>query len=323
MQERIIDDEYGRGVRLKKTKDGFVDVTDELTEGETPDMEDGEEISFAFPTLEGYDETQDNEDIVDLSPEEAERFLRERAEALERRRADYERICEQGKKLLDSKSYHSAELEYEKALQLDEEATEASVGYWRAKTADFTDPDVLIAEYVDAGIESLEYDLGYAAAEIVKRDYRAAFEKRVTELTAEEEPLRKKVEEKQEARREVLASRKLRWGVAFALSLLPVLGMLIATLVVGFKNFSTRESNYIVPTIILAGVTVVLFIAFIVVANKYINAGRMYRLNEKISSTADGERLLEICEYKELYEALLAAPVVDMGEEEEEEADEK
>jgi hypothetical protein len=73
----------------------------------------------------------------------------------------------------------------------------------------------------------------------------------------------------------------------------------------------------------LAGVTVVLFIAFIVVANKYINAGRMYRLNEKISSTADGERLLEICEYKELYEALLAAPVVDMGEEEEEEADEK
>ena len=133
----------------------------------------------------------------------------------------------------------------------------------------------------------------------------------------------KKVEEKQEARREVLASRKLRWGVAFALSLLPVLGMLIATLVVGFKNFSTRESNYIVPTIILAGVTVVLFIAFIVVANKYINAGRMYRLNEKISSTADGERLLEICEYKELYEALLAAPVVDMGEEEEEEADEK
>ena len=319
MEERIIDDEYGRGVRLKKTKDGFVDVTDELAEGENPEMEDGEEITFAFPTLDGYNEEQDNEDLVDLSPEEAERFLREKAEELERRRAAYESTCAQGEKLLESGSYHAAELEYEKALSLDEEATEASVGYWRAKTADFTDPDVLIEEYVDAGIESLEYDLGYEAANIIKKNYRAAFEKRVEELTAEEEPLRKIVEEKQAARREVLASRKLRWGVAFALSLLPVLGALIATLVVGFKNFSTRESEFIVPTIILAGVTVVLFIAFIVVANKYINAGRMYRLNEKLSSTADGERLIEIAEYKELYQALLAAPVVD----EEEEIDEE
>ena len=25
MEERIIDDEYGRGIRLKKTKDGYVD----------------------------------------------------------------------------------------------------------------------------------------------------------------------------------------------------------------------------------------------------------------------------------------------------------
>ena len=32
MEERIIDDEYGRGIRLKKTKDGFVDVTDELAD---------------------------------------------------------------------------------------------------------------------------------------------------------------------------------------------------------------------------------------------------------------------------------------------------
>lgn len=34
MEERIIDDEYARGIRLKKTKDGYVDVTDELAEEE-------------------------------------------------------------------------------------------------------------------------------------------------------------------------------------------------------------------------------------------------------------------------------------------------
>ena len=316
MEERIIDDEYGRGVRLKKTKDGYVDVTDEMAEGDNPEMEEGEEISFEFPTLEDYDTEEDNEELVDLSPEEAERFMREKAEALERRRNEYERTCEQGKKLLESGSYHAAELEYEKALQLDEEATEASVGYWRAKTSDFTDPDVLAAEYAEAGIESLEYDLGYEAADIIKKDYRAAFEKRVAELTEEETPLRAKFEEKQDARREVLASRKLRWGVAFVLTVIPVIAALIATLVVGLKNFSTREGEYIVPTIVLAGVSILLFIGFMVVTNKYINAGRMYRLNERLSSTPDGVRLLEITEYKELYEALLAAPVAETDEEE-------
>ena len=315
MEERIIDDEYGRGVRLKKTKDGYVDVTDELTDA--PDEEEGEEITFEFPTLEGYDIEQDHEDLVDLSPEEAERVLKEKAEALERRRNEYASTCEQGKKLLESGSYNAAELAYEKALQLDEEATEASVGYWRAKTADFTNPDVLISEYADAGIESLEYDLGYKATDIIKKEYRGAFKKRIAELTAEEEPLRQKVEEKQEARREVLASRKLRWGIAFALTLLPVLAAIIATLVVGFKNFSTREGEYITPTIILACVSVAFFIAFMVVTNKYINAGRMYRLNERLSSTSDGQRLLEIADYKELYEALLISPVEEDDEQEE------
>ena len=314
MEERIIDDEYGRGVRLKKTKDGYVDVTDEMAEGDNPEMEEGEEITFEFPTLEGYDAEEDNEELVDLSPEEAERVMREKAEALERRRNEYERTCEQGKKLLESGSFHAAELEYEKALQLDEEATEASVGYWRAKTSDFTDPDVLIAEYAEAGIESLEYDLGYEAADIIKKNYRATFEKRVAELTEEETPLRAKFEEKQEARREVLSSRKLRWGVAFVLTVLPVIAAIIATLVVGLKNFSTRDGDYIVPTIVLAGVSILLFIGFMIVTNKYINAGRMYRLNERLTSTPDGVRLLEIAEYKELYEALLVAPVAEEDE---------
>ena len=310
MEERIIDDEYGRGVRLKKTKDGFVDVTDEMAEG----VEEGEEITFEFPNLEGFNANEDNEALVDLSPEEAAKYLKEKAEADERRRADYEKACSQGKKLLDSGSYHAAELEYEKALQLDEVATDASVGYWRAKTADFTDPDVLISEYADAGIESLEYDLGYEAVDIIKEQYRGAFEKRIAELTEEEKPLREVFEKKQEARREVLTSRKLRWGVAFVLTLFPVIAAIIATLVVGFKNFSTRDGQYITPTIVLACVSVAMFIVFMVVTNKFINAGRMYRLNERLSSTAEGVRLMEIAEYKELYEALLTVSTADENE---------
>ena len=47
MEERIIDDEYGRGVRLKKTKDGYVDVTDELT----AEKEDDEIVAPLKPII--------------------------------------------------------------------------------------------------------------------------------------------------------------------------------------------------------------------------------------------------------------------------------
>lgn len=311
MEERIIDEEYGRGVRLRKTKDGYVDVTDELVEGEAVDGEEmGDEISFEFPSLEEFGD-KDDEDLVDLSPEEAERVRREKAEAAQRRLEEYEATCRQGEQLLASGSFNAAELEYEKALQLDELATEASVGYWRAKTANFTDPDVLISEYADSGIESLEYDLGYEAVEIIKKDYRAAFEKRVQELTDEETPLAQQFEEKQDARREILSARKLRWGIAFILCTIPALAAIIATVVVGLKNFGAPDTRYLVPTIILGCVALVLFVAFMIITNKYINAGRMYRKNERLSTTEEGLRLLEIRDFKELYQALLATPTAE------------
>ena len=137
MEERIIDDEYSRGIRLKKTKDGYVDVTDELSEGaketppeteedsvlegelteslEDPEAEPEEEVSFEFPELE-----EDDEDLVNLTPEEAI-ALRKKKEAEEAaRRAEYKRLCEEGEELLLSGSFKAAELKFEKALPLDE-----------------------------------------------------------------------------------------------------------------------------------------------------------------------------------------------------------
>ena len=68
---------------------------------------------------------------------------------------------------------------------------------------------------------------------------------------------------------------------------------------------SVRSHHPGIPTIALAGVTVVLFIVFAVFTNKFVNACRIYRANEKLSSTDDGARLEEIAEYKDLYEKFL------------------
>lgn len=303
MEERIIDDEYGRGVRLRKTKDGYVDVTDELENGaETACEDEGEEIAFEFPV---FQTDEDDEDLVGLTPEEAAALIKKKEEEAAQRKADYERLCAEGEELLASGSYHAAELKYEKALSLDDEATAASVGYWRAKTSDFQDPDVLIDEYVDAGIESLEYDLGYAAVDTVKRQYRKVFEKRIEALSEEETPLAEKVEEKKEKRRAILSKRVKKTAVGFGVSFLPTAALLVLSIVFGVKNFTTLTSEFVLPTVLCCAGFFVCFIAFLIFTNKFINACRMYFANGKLASTEDGQRLLQIRAYKELYECLL------------------
>ena len=318
MEERIIDDEYGRGIRLKKTKDGYVDVTDELTE-EKEEEESVDEVAFEFPVMEAE---EDDEDLVGLSPEEAIELKRRKAEELAKRREKYERICAEGEQMLADGSYKMAELKYEKALQLDDKATEASVGYWRAKTSDFTQPDVLIEEYLEAGIESLEFDLGYDAVDIVKEKYRSVFEKRVEELTAEELPLAEDVEGKQSRRRKILRERLKKATVAFVASFVPLLVAIVLTVVFGLKIPTTRDSlGYIVATAVCGGISAILFIVFIAFTNRFLNALRMHGANERLTSTEDGERLAEIREYKELYEALLASPAQTEANEKEQETE--
>ena len=156
MEERIIDDEYGRGIRLKKTKDGYVDVTDELAEKgekaeETGAEYEGEEVAFEFPML---DSDEDDEELVGLTPEEAA-------------------------------------------------------------------------------------------------------------------------------------------------------ALAVLTIVLGLQNFTTRENTYILPTILCGAGFAVVFIAFILLTNKWINDMRIYRANERLSSTEEGARLEEVRDYLDLYGALL------------------
>ena len=302
MEERLIDDEYGRGVRLKKTKDGYVDATDELAEDETREETESEEVAFEFPVL---DTDEDDEDLVGLSPEEALKLRQKKEEEAQKRKEAYETACQNGFALLEQGNFEEAEKTFEEALGLDDEATQASVGYWRAKTENFANPDALVGEYADASIESLEYDLGVDAVEIIKKDYQAVIRRRYSELEAEEQPLAESVEAKQSHRRAVLKERKKGAIIAFVCVCLPLIALAVLTGVIGAKNFIVIDNAYVVPTIILGVLTFVCFIAFVLVSNKWLNVSRMLRANEKLESTEDGQRLVEIRDYKEIYRCLL------------------
>ena len=330
MEERIIDDEYARGIRLKKTKDGYVDVTDELAEeerkaakdeatedsgelcetpeedaeaaGETEEAliveglektleslseEEGtEEVTFEFPELE-----EDDEDLVNLTPEEAI-ALRKKKEAEEaQRKADYKRLCEEGEELLVSGSFKAAELKFEKALNLAEDASEAAVGYWRSKTSDFSDPDALMEDY-----------LGEDATLRIKERYKDVFVRRLAKLREEEAPLEEEVTKKQENRRAILKKRISSTKKKFIGTLLPTVIFLILAIVF-VTMITTRKDGLFVYLTTGAGILFAgFFVAFGVFTNKFVNALRMNRANEDLSSTEDGEKLLKIRAYKELYE---------------------
>lgn len=305
MEERIIDDEYGRGIRLKKTKDGYVDVTDELAEGEEAATEteyEGDEVAFEFPV---FDVDEDDEDLVGLSPEEAAELKRQKAEAAALRKAEYDRLVKEGEALLETGSFHAAELKFERALSLDEEATEASVGYWRAKTSDFENPDVLAEEYVEAGIETLEFDLGYKATEIIREKYRDALEKRYAELESEEKPLAETVESRQASRRAAISARLKKSALIAGIAAIPTLVLLVLTIVFALNIFTVSDDQYVVPTIVCGAAFFVVFIVCVLLTNRLINDLRIRRTNERLSSTDEGARLEEVREYMALYGALL------------------
>ena len=299
-EERMIDDEYGRGIRLRKTKDGYVDATDELAAGEEYD-EEGEEIALEFPVVE----EEDDEDLVGLSTEEALALKKQKAEAAERRQAEYEQAVKEGNELLEAGEYEQAEKQFEKALELDKTATDASVGYWRAKTQNFQDPDVLAEEYLEDGIEILEYDLGEEAASIIKKEYRSVFERRYKELEAEELPLAEEVEGKQAARRALLGARRKKSAVYFVIGTAALTAFLILTAVLALKIPTVPDGRFIPWTIACGVLSLAAFAFFVSVSSRFVNACRIYSKNEKLSSTEKGERLEEIRAYKALYAALL------------------
>ena len=131
------------------------------------------------------------------------------------------------------------------------------------------------------------------------------------ELSEAEAPLLKSFTEKQTSRREVLKKRLYGAGGVFIGLTLTFVGVAIALLFVALQNFSTPDNTFVVPTIVLGVMTFVMFIASLVGTNKFFNAARMYRMNENLSSTEEGKQILDIRQYKDLYEALVRAPQVE------------
>lgn len=307
MEERIIDDEFGRGVRLKKTKDGYVDVTDQATIDAEDDYE-GDEVEFSFPVFD-----VDDEELVGLTPEEAMALQKRREEEAQARKEAYQALCLEGNTALEKEDFIGAQEIFSKAVAIDiaDEPMEANLGLWCAKTENFKNPDVLAEAFAEEGFEEMEYALGYKTTDALREKYKSQFANAKKGWEDKEAELSVAVEKLNAERCEYLKPQIKTKTIGFILSVIPMLVLLITTIVLGFKNFSVRGNSFIVPTAICAGVFLVSVFICVFFANKFINVMRLYSAGKKLYSSDEGQELIQVRAYIGFYDALLKEDIAE------------
>ena len=130
MEERILDKEEGRGIRIKRTLDGETDAV----EGTEDD-----EVAFEFP--EEYDES-----LAGMSQAQVDEELRRREKAREEALETFHSLLSEGNALLGEEKFEEAEEKFAQATVYDADSEEAALGLFAAATKNFTDTERLYSD---------------------------------------------------------------------------------------------------------------------------------------------------------------------------------
>lgn len=277
MEERIVDKDDERLIRIRRTKDGG-DAEDALAdEGEEEQTED---VVFEIPDEE-FDE-----DLVGLTPSQLQRELERRKKAEEAEKAEYEKLVSAADALAAEEKYAEAEPLYAQAACYSFADERTVTGLWTARTKNFTDfAPFYVAEYAEALSEADDKSKAFV------REKAASLKEERARLAEEERALAPSVLEKQEERRRAFAENKKYY---FVRALALVGGMLLCMIACAVSaNYIVRTQS-IAPVVCTAGfggVSFILFVSALVFLRKWSLAQRLCRINEALSSTEDGAKL--------------------------------
>lgn len=319
MEERIIDDEYGRGIRLKKTKDGYVDATDELaeeeklpesaekdkaqpeglqealeaeaenvTDGEEGDAEAADEVLFEFPE-------EDDEELAALSAEDAAALIKKREEERKKREEKACALCDTGEALLngavDEETYEKAAAAFDEALCVLPSYERAALGFWRAKTYGGKNLQPMLDEWAAAGYDEFEATFGEECVKTLKEEWKEiviAEKKKRDEAIA---PMKKEYEEKTEKRRTILKERTFNARKKFIPLLSAEIALLVFAAVFALNIFSRADAVFVWLTAACGAAFVLALPFFCVAASRFFHASSLAHANELKSSTKEGRAL--------------------------------
>ncbi len=284
MEERIIDKDDEKLIRLRRTEEGETDAADPLAE-----EEDGEEILLeAGETADGEESEEEyDEDLVGLTPSQLEKELERRKKAEEEARAACAKLVEDAEAAFSRGEYAQAASLYEQASCYSFADGRISQGLWRARSSDFTDLEALLKPAV--------------AEEFAEADgaTKAFVRERVAEKLAAEEVLNKREKEeiapdvlaKQETRREAFADNRKYYAVRFLAFVFILLAALVGTAVSAYFIVRTTSIAPVIVTAVFGAVALCMLVLAFVYSRKVLVAARLCRENDRLSSTEEGARL--------------------------------
>ena len=280
MEERIIDKDERRKVRLKRTENG-PDAVDDLAPDDGREDADGTE-DFVID----FEEERD-EDLVGLTPTQFKEELERRERAAREAREESEKLTALAEERLAAGNAADAAIAFAQALIYDGGNERAEKGLWYARTDGFTRDDVF---YNPAYAEEFAYAGEACRAEVLEKvGGRLAAER--AQYAAEAAPLREKVEAAQAERRQPFRENRRYYALRFFVCLAAFIVFAVGIAVSASFLLRTRSIAPVVLMAVCGGLAFVAFVVLVVFARKLYVAARLCRDNEKLSSTEDGARL--------------------------------
>ena len=279
MEERIMDDEEARKIRLKRTKNGATDAVED-TEG-ADDEAFEEEILLELPDSDEYDE-----DLVGLTPSQLKEEPERRERAKKEAHDESVSLTQEAEVLLEKGEFAQAADLFAQAVLYDPENEHAAKSLWLARTQNFENLEPLYqTEYAE---ELSESDL---QREFVLSKAGEALKKAREEYASEEKALAPAVESKLEERREAFGENLRYYRKRFIICAWMFALGIIAIIVSSGYILRTQSIAPIVITAIAGVLAFADLLCAIFFLRKTYVAMRLCRQNEKLSSTEDGARL--------------------------------
>lgn len=277
-EERLIDADKDKKYKIRKNADG----EDELyIEGDEIIEEEVDELEFAMP-----DDDHDDEEMADLTPEQAAALLKEREEQERKTKAEKERLCAILDETKQNEDWDGAARACDSLLNLDADTDWAYGEKLVALTCNFND-------------YSLEKDItdtakcveNYATDEQKSQIAELAGEKFAQELATTQEQtakLKAELDQKRQERLPAFKKSAISTGIFFGISLALFVTALVLALHFYGIMFADQNGTNIIYTIVFGALTLIFFVVLLIATRKFCDATRLIYLNNKDNSTALG-----------------------------------
>lgn len=299
MEERTFDDDIGNTIVVKKKKDGNIELDDGMNEetdiqslnaeldGGEEKNEEAEEVVFDIPS-----DLMDNEELADMTPEEARAFLNKRAEEQALIKEKTDKLMAEAFACEESGDYERAEELCYNAIEADPFHLEANVKYARFYTKDFSDYSdfSLVKETYERGVNNC----GDAFVAAVKDGCGENIQSEISRLQTEADEIEKNLKEKQQKRRTAFKADMNAKMKHFFFALISAIVCLVAAVIFTSLIASVEGYVFLVLACVFGGAALILIVVTLVLTNKLVNAVHRVRENERLGSTKDGRALIAV-----------------------------